>query len=185
MGAKAIRVHLDLDPSDRIKFSLHPDSGVDPAQDLDLGVEAASSDLETAAFVRRDGDRNHRGRCRLIATYKTPMISTKERTASGGSASSRWRSSYDQRPSWWNPIVCDSEEQVGVNLNSSTRRYPAEGPESRGTYSSVQKPPGMPVECISRICANLQLAALTRQGKVLRQRKVLVGDSATSALRLL
>jgi hypothetical protein len=41
--AKAIRDHLDLDPSDRIKFSLHPDSGVDPTQDLDLGVEGASS----------------------------------------------------------------------------------------------------------------------------------------------
>jgi hypothetical protein len=36
--AKAIRDHLDLDPSDRIKFSLHPDSGVDPT-----GVEGASS----------------------------------------------------------------------------------------------------------------------------------------------
>jgi hypothetical protein len=57
--AKAIGVHLDLDPSDRIKFSVHPYSGVDPAQDLGLGIEGASSDLEAAAFVRRDGDRNH------------------------------------------------------------------------------------------------------------------------------
>ena len=35
----------------RIKFSVHPDSGVDPAQDLGLGIEGASSDLKAATFV--------------------------------------------------------------------------------------------------------------------------------------
>ena len=102
--AKAIRDHLDLDPSDRIKFSLHPDSGVDPTQDLDLGVEGASS------------------------------------------------------------------------ISGPPRSFDAM--ETATTESAAE-------QCIARVCTDLQLASLTRKSKILRQRKVLIGDAATSALRLL
>ena len=79
-------------------------------------------------------------------------------------------------------VTNELEDELSVYLECSSGRHCAKASKSSRPDICVQKPPGMPVEDIAGVCAELQPAVLVPQGKILGERKVLVSDTATSAL---